>query len=108
MKRRDVITTALAAPHLLVTGCASTAVGAPRAQITVLYDAFGRDPALQKDWGYAAFVEMAGKRILFDTGNNAAVLAKNAAVKGIDLAAIDFVVMSHRHGEWRRSLAGCC
>ena len=55
-------------------------------QITVLYDAFGRDPALQKDWGYAALVEVGGKRILFDTGNNAEVLAKNAAAKGIDLS----------------------
>jgi 7,8-dihydropterin-6-yl-methyl-4-(beta-D-ribofuranosyl)aminobenzene 5'-phosphate synthase len=36
---------------------------------------------LQKDWGYAAFVEVSGKRILFDTGNDADVLAKNAAAK---------------------------
>jgi hypothetical protein len=27
------------------------------AQITVLYDAFGEDSAMQKDWGYAALVE---------------------------------------------------
>src|SRR5688572_6065397 len=54
---------------------------------------------LQKDWGYAAFVEVGGKRILFDTGNNADVLAKNAAVKKVDLSRLDFVVMSHRHGD---------
>ena len=33
------------------------------ARITVLYDAFGRDPAMQKDWGYAALIEYGGKRI---------------------------------------------
>ena len=104
MKRRDLIATALTAPHLLLAGCASPASpsGSPdptKAQITVLYDAFGRDPALQKDWGYAAFVEVGGKRILFDTGNNAEVLAKNAAAKSVDLARLDFVVMSHRHGD---------
>ena len=94
MKRRDLIATALTAPHLLLAGCASPASpsssGSPaaaKAQITVLYDAFGRDPALQKDWGYAAFVEVGGKRILFDTGNNAEVLAKNAAAKSVDLVA---------------------
>lgn len=65
----------------------------------LLYDAFGRDPTLQKDWGYAAFLEVGGKRILFDTGNNAEVLAKNAAAKKVDLARLDFVVMSHRHGD---------
>jgi len=106
MKRRDLIATALTAPHLLLAGCAGPASpstsGSPdptKAQITVLYDAFGRDPTLQKDWGYAAFVEVGGKRILFDTGNNAEVLAKNAAAKRVDLARLDFVVMSHRHGD---------
>jgi 7,8-dihydropterin-6-yl-methyl-4-(beta-D-ribofuranosyl)aminobenzene 5'-phosphate synthase len=109
MKRRELIATAataLTAPHLLLTGCASPAspsVSAgpdpTKAQVTVLYDAFGRDPALQKDWGYAAFVEVGGKRILFDTGNNAEVLAKNAAAKNVDFSMLDFVVMSHRHGD---------
>jgi 7,8-dihydropterin-6-yl-methyl-4-(beta-D-ribofuranosyl)aminobenzene 5'-phosphate synthase len=70
-----------------------------RAQITVLYDAFGQASAMQKDWGYAALVEYGGKRILFDTGNNPDVLARNAKAKGIDLSKLDFVVMSHRHGD---------
>jgi 7,8-dihydropterin-6-yl-methyl-4-(beta-D-ribofuranosyl)aminobenzene 5'-phosphate synthase len=70
-----------------------------KAQITVLYDAFGADAAMQRDWGYAALVEFGGKRILFDTGNNPDVLAHNAKAKGIDLSKLDFVVMSHRHGD---------
>src|SRR5262249_21976585 len=69
------------------------------AQITVLYDAFGQNSAMHKDWGYAALVEYGGKRILFDTGNNPDVLAENARAKGIDLTRLDFVVMSHRHGD---------
>jgi 7,8-dihydropterin-6-yl-methyl-4-(beta-D-ribofuranosyl)aminobenzene 5'-phosphate synthase len=41
------------------------ASGGPyKAQITILYDAFGKDSAMQKDWGYAALVEYGGKRIL--------------------------------------------
>jgi len=70
-----------------------------KAQITVLYDAFGETSAMQTDWGYAAFVEYGGKRILFDTGNNPDVLAENAKARGIDLSKLDFVVMSHRHGD---------
>lgn len=70
-----------------------------KAQITVLYDAFGKDPAMQKDWGYAALVEFGGKRILFDTGNNPDILARNAKARNIDLSSLDFVVMSHRHGD---------
>ncbi len=68
-------------------------------RITVLYDAFGKDAAMQKDWGYSALVEYAGQRILFDTGNNAQILAHNAKAKGIDLSKLDFVVVSHRHGD---------
>jgi 7,8-dihydropterin-6-yl-methyl-4-(beta-D-ribofuranosyl)aminobenzene 5'-phosphate synthase len=70
---------------------------APR--ITVLYDAFGESPGMQKDWGFAALIEYRGKRILFDTGNNADVLARNVRAKGVDLSRLDFVVVSHRHGD---------
>lgn len=68
-------------------------------RITVLYDAFGKRAGMQKDWGYSALVEYAGKRMLFDTGNNADILEQNAKAKGIDLSKLDFVVMSHRHGD---------
>jgi 7,8-dihydropterin-6-yl-methyl-4-(beta-D-ribofuranosyl)aminobenzene 5'-phosphate synthase len=78
---------------------ASTTIDSATAQITVLYDAFSKDSVMQKDWGYAALVEYGGKRILFDTGNNPDVLARNAKAKGIDLTKLDFVVMSHRHGD---------
>lgn len=88
---------------LVETGSVQSATGAnadpTKAQITVLYDAFGQNSAMQKDWGYAALVEYGGKRILFDTGNNPDILAQNAKAKGIDLAKLDFVVMSHRHGD---------
>jgi 7,8-dihydropterin-6-yl-methyl-4-(beta-D-ribofuranosyl)aminobenzene 5'-phosphate synthase len=70
-----------------------------KAQITILYDAFGQDSAMHKDWGYAALIEYGSKRILFDTGNDPDILAENAKVKGIDLTKLDFVVMSHRHGD---------
>ncbi len=65
----------------------------------MLYDAFGKDADMTKDWGYAALVELNGKRILFDTGDDAAVLAKNVKAKGVDLTRLDFVVLSHRHSD---------
>ena len=48
---------------------------------------------------FAALIEYGGKRILFDTGDNPDILAKNAKAKGVDLSNLDFVVMSHRHGD---------
>lgn len=72
---------------------------AKKAQITILYDAFGKPSTMVKDWGFAALIEYGGKRILFDTGDNSDILAKNAKAKGVDLTKLDFVVMSHRHGD---------
>src|SRR6202042_2246013 len=77
----------------------TTAAVVTPARITVLYDAFGKDTAMTKDWGYAALVEINGKRILFDTGDDPGILAKNVKAKGVDLSRLDFVVLSHRHGD---------
>jgi 7,8-dihydropterin-6-yl-methyl-4-(beta-D-ribofuranosyl)aminobenzene 5'-phosphate synthase len=100
------------AAFLLFAGSATTTFATsmanasiPKAQITILYDAFGKDSSMQKDWGYAALVEYGGKRILFDSGNNPEILAKNAKAKDIDLSKLDFVVMSHRHGDHMGGLA---
>jgi 7,8-dihydropterin-6-yl-methyl-4-(beta-D-ribofuranosyl)aminobenzene 5'-phosphate synthase len=73
--------------------------GTPGDRVTILYDAFGRDDTMQKDWGFAALIEAGGKRILFDTGNDSEVLAHNVQAAGVDLTRLDFVVMSHRHGD---------
>ncbi len=78
----------------------SQAVTIPKPpRLTVLFDAFGRDQALTKDWGYSALVEISGKRILFDTGNDAAIFKHNVEAKGVDLSTLDFVVLSHRHSD---------
>ncbi|HEX6508479.1 MAG TPA: MBL fold metallo-hydrolase [Chloroflexota bacterium] len=71
----------------------------PPPRITTLYDAFGKTATMQKDWGFSAFIEYGGRRILFDTGNNAEIFANNVKAKGIDLTHLDFVVVSHRHGD---------
>jgi 7,8-dihydropterin-6-yl-methyl-4-(beta-D-ribofuranosyl)aminobenzene 5'-phosphate synthase len=86
-------------PSCAATGPTPTATAAEPARITVLYDAFGKDATMTRDWGYAALVEINGKRILFDTGDDPAILAKNVKAKAVDLTKLDFVVLSHRHGD---------
>jgi 7,8-dihydropterin-6-yl-methyl-4-(beta-D-ribofuranosyl)aminobenzene 5'-phosphate synthase len=54
---------------------------------------------MKKDWGFAALVEIGGRRILFDTGNNPDVFAQNVKAAGVDVGRLDFVIMSHRHGD---------
>jgi 7,8-dihydropterin-6-yl-methyl-4-(beta-D-ribofuranosyl)aminobenzene 5'-phosphate synthase len=75
------------------------AAAEPAGQITILYDAFGTDAAMKKDWGFSALVEISGKRILFDTGNDPDIFEANVKAKNIDLTSIDFVVLSHRHSD---------
>ena len=68
-------------------------------RVTILYDAFGKPSSLQKDWGFAALVEYGGKRILFDTGNNARIFEHNVKALRVDLRNLDFAVISHRHAD---------
>jgi 7,8-dihydropterin-6-yl-methyl-4-(beta-D-ribofuranosyl)aminobenzene 5'-phosphate synthase len=87
----------LATSLLAASSPATNAQEAKR--VTILYDAFGPPSSLEKDWGFAALVEYAGKRILFDTGNNAGIFERNVKKLGIDLTHLDAAVISHRHSD---------
>lgn len=69
------------------------------ARVTILYDAFGKPSTLKRGWGYSALVEYGGKRVLFDTGGDNESFADNVKTLGIDLTRLDFVVLTHRHGD---------
>jgi 7,8-dihydropterin-6-yl-methyl-4-(beta-D-ribofuranosyl)aminobenzene 5'-phosphate synthase len=83
----------------------TTLAAQPVNRITILYDAFGKSSSLKKDWGFSAFVEYNGQRILFDTGNNADIFAQNVKALGIDLKTLDFAIISHRHGDHTSGLS---
>ncbi|MGQ0736893.1 MAG: MBL fold metallo-hydrolase [Acidobacteriota bacterium] len=51
------------------------------------------------EWGFAALVEVDGRRILFDTGANEDTVQRNLRVLGLDLADVDTVVLSHNHAD---------
>ena len=72
---------------------------------TILYDAFGNQEGLKADWGFSVLIEYSGKKILFDTGNNAETFAANAKAMHVDLKDLDFVVISHRHGDHTSGLS---
>ncbi len=68
-------------------------------RVTILNDAFERKTELEPDWGYSALIEFEGKRILFDTGDNAALFQRNVERMHVDLSHLDMVVISHAHGD---------
>ena len=87
----------LALGLVLMAGVCGRLMAADR--VTILYDAFSDSKELTKDWGFSALVEHDGKRILFDSGNNAEIFEHNVKALGVDLTKIDFAVISHRHSD---------
>jgi 7,8-dihydropterin-6-yl-methyl-4-(beta-D-ribofuranosyl)aminobenzene 5'-phosphate synthase len=75
------------------------------ARVTILYDAFGKPSDLKRGWGYSAFLEYGGKRVLFDTGSDRDDFGYNARALGVDLTRLDFVVITHRHGDHTSGLS---
>jgi len=65
--------------------------------ITNLYDAFGKDTTLKKDFGFSCILKYNGKTILFDAGSNADFFKHNVQHLGIDLKQVDIAIVSHGH-----------
>lgn len=51
------------------------------------------------EWGFAALVEVDGRRILFDTGANDDTVQRNLKVMGLDLSDVEIVILSHNHDD---------
>jgi 7,8-dihydropterin-6-yl-methyl-4-(beta-D-ribofuranosyl)aminobenzene 5'-phosphate synthase len=51
------------------------------------------------EWGYAALVEVDGKRMLFDTGARPQTVLNNARELNVDLASVEDLVLSHSHDD---------
>ena len=73
--------------------------------ITSLMDDYCPGRGLRGEHGLALLIEMAGTRILFDTGQGPAFM-DNARTLGLDLSGIDAVVLSHGHYDHGGGLFG--
>ncbi len=65
--------------------------------ITTVFDNFPHTPGLKTLWGFACYIEMPGKRLLFDTGSNGRVLLENMRRLGIPVEKADMLFLSHHH-----------
>jgi 7,8-dihydropterin-6-yl-methyl-4-(beta-D-ribofuranosyl)aminobenzene 5'-phosphate synthase len=97
ISRRKIVSSVVVLFALVLTERASAQE--PLARVTIVYDAFGKPSALKRSWGYSSLVEYGGKRILFDTGGDLDDFTFNANALGVDLSRLDFVVLTHRHGD---------
>jgi len=51
------------------------------------------------EWGFAALVEVDGRRILFDTGAHDDTVQRNLKAMGLDLSGVEMVILSHNHDD---------
>ena len=61
MNIRDSLLAALIAFNVFAIGTTESAATEAKDQITILYDAFGTNDAMTKDWGFSALIEVAAK-----------------------------------------------
>lgn len=66
-------------------------------RVCILYDNYAAVEGLEADWGFAAYIEVSGRRILFDAGADGHILLSNASATGVDLSSVDTVFVSHNH-----------
>jgi 7,8-dihydropterin-6-yl-methyl-4-(beta-D-ribofuranosyl)aminobenzene 5'-phosphate synthase len=82
------------------SGVAAHAERASAVKITVLSTMLvGNAGAGTGEWGFAAVLEVDGRRLLIDTGARAETVLKNAAELDVDLASITDLVMTHNHAD---------
>ena len=67
-------------------------------KITTLCENTASGPGIVAEWGWSIFIESDDLNVLFDTGAGIAAV-RNADKLGIDLNAIDKIVLSHAHSD---------
>jgi 7,8-dihydropterin-6-yl-methyl-4-(beta-D-ribofuranosyl)aminobenzene 5'-phosphate synthase len=79
-----------------------------KAKITLItvYDNYKANPELKTGWGFSCLIKIEDKNILFDTGADSETLLSNMEKMGINPKEIDFVFISHLHGDHTGGLSG--
>lgn len=67
--------------------------------IKVIYDNYVKTNGLTADWGYAVLIDGLEKEILFDAGTKPDIFESNFRKMNLDASGIDFLVISHEHGD---------
>ena len=68
------------------------------ANITVIVDN-NPNGTLHAPWGLCIYIETNNYKILLDSGPDPLALQENAETLGVDLSLVDFIVISHYHGD---------
>jgi 7,8-dihydropterin-6-yl-methyl-4-(beta-D-ribofuranosyl)aminobenzene 5'-phosphate synthase len=85
---------------LLALPSSATAESARAVKVTVLSTMLAGDPGRGLgEWGFAALVEVDGRRLLVDAGQRPETVLRNAEELKIDLSEVTDVVITHNHAD---------
>jgi 7,8-dihydropterin-6-yl-methyl-4-(beta-D-ribofuranosyl)aminobenzene 5'-phosphate synthase len=82
-----------------VAGISATSGIEKPVTVKVIYDNYLKEDGLKEDWGFSIMIEGLDKEVLFDTGTKPEIFASNFKKMGLDAATIDYLVISHEHGD---------
>jgi 7,8-dihydropterin-6-yl-methyl-4-(beta-D-ribofuranosyl)aminobenzene 5'-phosphate synthase len=90
-------------PDPIAGGRVARASPSPRAvqklKVTILSTMLAGSTKGIGEWGFAALVEVDGRRLLIDTGARPDTVLKNATELGVDLANVTDLVVTHNHDD---------
>jgi 7,8-dihydropterin-6-yl-methyl-4-(beta-D-ribofuranosyl)aminobenzene 5'-phosphate synthase len=87
---------------LLTSACVSQAAGEQTTSLSVRVTVLSTMLAESRgigEWGFAALIEVGGRRLLVDTGARPETVLRNSEELGIDLSTVTDVVLTHNHGD---------
>jgi 7,8-dihydropterin-6-yl-methyl-4-(beta-D-ribofuranosyl)aminobenzene 5'-phosphate synthase len=87
---------------VLFCGLAAVAAAEPAraVKVTVLSTMLAGDPGRGiGEWGFAALLEVDGRRLLLDTGARPETVLRNAVELGLDLSDVTDLVITHNHAD---------
>ena len=74
--------------------------------VYIVYDNYLNNGDLTADWGYSVLITGLPKTILFDTGSKPEVFEDNFRKMDLDATQIDYLVLSHEHGDHTEGIPG--
>jgi 7,8-dihydropterin-6-yl-methyl-4-(beta-D-ribofuranosyl)aminobenzene 5'-phosphate synthase len=67
--------------------------------IRIIYDNITKTEGLASDWGFSLIISGLKSVVLFDTGEKPDIFESNFRKMNLDASKVDFLVLSHEHGD---------
>jgi 7,8-dihydropterin-6-yl-methyl-4-(beta-D-ribofuranosyl)aminobenzene 5'-phosphate synthase len=100
MNHKRLVTAVAGALILSAVPVFAAAEPATAVKVTVLSTMLAGDPRGGiGEWGFAALVEVDGRKLLLDTGARPETVLRNVDELGIDLSDVTDLVITHNHGD---------